>query len=413
MGIRRKAMSTIGKDSKAGRGAVESGEKATSLRYKMMDLAKSRKDVISLGRGDPDLHTQREIIDGTMKYFSALSNRDASSDSSILGPVRGLPDLKRKIADRYMDEKGISVDPEKELIITNGGQEGLFLALLALVDPGDKVACPDPRYTSYDQAIGACGGTIVSIPTQQEGRFFELKEADLREHASDAKLLVFVNPSNPTGSCATAESVRKLAEVAKEMGIIVLSDEIYEDIIFDNHKSLCFWGVDGVRDRSIVLSGFSKSYAMTGFRVGFLVGPPAFIDAVSSIKETTSGPCPTFSQYAALAALEMENDSRPQFLSRYKDRRQILMDGFNRMRVPYAEHYGGLFFWADMTRFGISAEEFCYRLLRDAGVLMFPGNSFGDSWRNWVRVSLLAPKKSIEEAMVRMTEFVERLEEDG
>ena len=167
MGIRRKAMSAREKGSKAGRGAVESGEKATSLRYKMMDLAKSRKDVISLGRGDPDLHTQREIIDGTMKYFSTLSNRDASSDNSILGPVRGLPDLKRKIADRYMEEKGISVDPEKELIITNGGQEGLFLALLALVDPGDKGACPDPRYTSYDQAIGACGGTIVSIPTQQ------------------------------------------------------------------------------------------------------------------------------------------------------------------------------------------------------------------------------------------------------
>jgi aminotransferase len=398
---------------KAGRGAVESGEKATSLRYKMMDLAKTKKDVISLGRGDPDLHTQKEIIDGAMKYFASSAERDVNSDDSILGPIRGLPDLKRKIADRFLDEKGISVDPERELLITNGAQEGLFLALLALVDPGDKVACPDPRYTSYDQAIGACGGTIVSIPTQQEGRFFELKEEDLVKHASGAKLLVFVNPSNPTGSCATSENVRNLAQVAKDLGMIVLSDEIYEDIVFENHKSLCFWGADGARDRSVVLSGFSKSYAMTGFRVGFLVGPPAFIDAVSAIKETTSGPCPTFSQYAALAALEMEHDSRPQFLSRYQDRRQVLMDGFDSIGVPYAEHYGGLFLWADMTRFGIGAEEFCYRLLRDAGVLMFPGNSFGESWENWVRVSLLAPKENIEEAIVRMAEFVERLEGNG
>ena len=405
-------MSATRKEDRAGRGAVQSGEKATSLRYKMMDLAKSRKDVISLGRGDPDLHTQIEIIDGAIKYFASSTKDHVNPDGSTLGSVRGLPDLRRRIADRFMEEKGIYVDPERELVITNGAQEGLFLALLALVNPGDKVACPDPRYTSYDQAIGACGGNIVSIPTQQDGRFFELKEEDLVRYASDAKLLVFVNPSNPTGSCATAENVRNLAQTAKDLGMIVLSDEIYEDIVFEDHQSLCFWGVDGARDRSVVLSGFSKSYAMTGFRVGFLVGPPAFVGAVSAIKETTSGPCPIFSQYAALAALEMEHDSRPQFLSRYRDRRQVLIDGFDRMKVPYAEHYGGLFFWADMTRFGIGAEEFCYRLLKDVGVLMFPGNSFGESWRNWVRVSLLAPKQSIEEAMDRMIEFVERLEKD-
>jgi aminotransferase len=397
-------------ENKAGRGAVESGQKATSLRYQMMDLAKTKKDVISLGRGDPDLHTQKEIIDGTMKYFSGSGKLDSHPR---LESVRGLSDLRAKIADRFMDEKGIVVDPERELLITNGAQEGLFLALLALVDPGDKVACPDPRYTSYDQAIGACGGTIVSIPTQQEGRSFELKEEDLIEHASDAKLLVFVNPSNPTGACATAENVRNLAQVSKDLGMIVLSDEIYEDIVFENHKSLSFWGVSGARDHSVVLSGFSKSYAMTGFRVGFLVGPPSFIDAVSALKQTTSGPCPVFSQYAALAALEMEHDSRPQFLSRYEGRRQMLMNGFDRMGIPYAEHYGGLFLWADMTRFGIGAEEFCYRLLRDVGVLMFPGNSFGEGWKNWVRVSLLAPKKSIEEAIVRMAEFVEGLEKNG
>lgn len=386
-----------------GAGAVRSGEKATTLRYNLMDLARTRGDVISLGRGDPDLDTASDIIKDAVAAF-ADPPTFTEEDQRL-----GLSSLRHGIADRLEREKGVSIDPDREIVITNGGQEGLFLAMLALVEPGDKIVCPDPRYTSYDQAIGAAGGEIVSVPTGGDEPF-ELSADTLRTHGAGAKLLVFVNPSNPTGACVGADGVRELSRAADDMGLVVLSDEIYEDVVFDDRPFLSFLATDGARDRSVLLSGFSKSYAMTGFRVGYLVGPAPFIDAVAAIKRTTSGPCPTFSQLTALAALNVAHDPRPGSLALYSARRRVLLDGFDSLGIPYGPHGGGLFLWADVTRFGIGAEAFCYRLLDEAGVLMFPGTSFGDRWKNWVRVSLLAPEDDIREAIGRIRGFVSGLE---
>ena len=394
------------KKEPAGASAVRSGEKATSLRYSLMDLARTRGDVISLGRGDPDLHTPAPIIDGALERFARTEVGDVGADDRL----RGLSELRRGIADRLRRERAVDVDPESEIVITNGAQEGLFLAMLALIDPGDRVVCPDPRYTSYDQAIGAAGGAIVTIPTGGDEPF-ELSATSVREYGADAKLLVFVNPSNPTGARVAADGVRELVEVAAEMDLLVLSDEIYEDVVFDGRPSLSFLAVEGARERSVLLSGFSKSYAMTGFRVGYLVGPPDFTGAVAAIKATTSGACPVFSQLAALAALEVEEDPRPRYLAIYEGRRRALLDGFDELAIPYGPHGGGLFVWADVSRFGIGAEAFCYRLLEETGVLMFPGNSFGDRWQNWVRVSLLAPEESVTAAIGRIRGFVAGLEQ--
>ncbi len=207
------------------------------------------------------------------------------------------------------------------------------------------------------------------------------------------------------------EGVRELARAASDLGLIVLSDEIYEDIVFDGMPFLSFLATgEGVRERSVLLSGFSKSYAMTGFRVGYLVGPPAFIEAVAAMKATTSGPCPVFSQLTALAALEADPDPRKSFLQIYERRRRVLLDGFNDLGIPHGPHGGGLFMWADVSRFGMGAEEFCYRLLEEAAVLMFPGSSFGERWKSWVRVSLLAPESSVREAIDRLGGFVASLD---
>ncbi len=390
---------------RAGTDAVRSGEKATGIRYSLMDLARTRADVISLGRGDPDLDTPAPIIDGALELFAEFRAGDLSEEDRF----RGLTALRRGIADRLREERGVEVDPDSEIVVTNGAQEGLFLAMLALIDPGDRVVCPDPRYTSYDQAIGAAGGEIVSIPTGGDEPF-ELSARALREYGTGAKLLVFVNPSNPTGACVGVDGVRELAEAAAEMGLVVLSDEIYEDVVFDDRPFLSFLAVEGARERAVLLSGFSKSYAMTGFRVGYLVGPAAFTEAVAAIKATTSGPCPVFSQLTALAALGAEDDPRATFLEVYEGRRRVLLDGFAELGIPHGPHGGGLFLWADVSRFAIGAEAFCYRLLDEAGVLMFPGNSFGDRWENWVRVSLLAPEESVREAIGRMRGFVAGLD---
>ena len=381
----------------AGREALRKGEQGTSLRYRMMALARTRDNVISLGRGDPDIDTSAEIVEGGLERFA--------TSTAAATPVRGLASLREGIARRYAREKGVDVDPEREIIVTNGAQEGLFLAMLALVDPGDRVACQDPRYSSYDQAIGVAGGEIVPVPTGGD-RPFLLGGGELREHARGAKMLVFVNPSNPTGACVASDGVEALARAAHDLGLIVLSDEIYEDVVFNETPFRTFLAVNGARERTVVLSGFSKAYAMTGFRVGYLIGPPAFVDAVEALKSTTSGPCPEFSQCAALAALEADPDPRPAYLARYRARRRALLDGFARMGIPHGPHGGGLFMWADVSRFGMDAETFCYRLLDEAGVLMFPGNAFGRRWRGWVRVSLLAPQADIHAAMERIEGFV-------
>lgn len=391
---------------RAGSASLRKGEAATSLRYRMMALARERENVISLGRGDPDLHTRPAIIeDGLARFREAAGAGMAIGDG---GPVHGLLPLREGIARRYAREKGVDVDSATEIAITNGAQEGLFLAMLALVDPGDRVACQDPRYSSYDQAIGTAGGDIVPVPTGGD-RPFELGGDELRQHAHGCKLLVFVNPSNPTGACAGPQGVRELARAAGDLGMVVVSDEIYEDVVFREEPFLSLLATDGARGRSVVLSGFSKAYAMTGFRVGYLIGPPAFIDAVEAIKSTTSGPCPAFSQHTALAALEADPDPRPEYLARYRRRRQALIDGFADMGVPHGPHGGGLFMWADVSRFGMDAENFCYRLLDEAGVLMFPGASFGERWRNWVRVSLLCPEARILESMERIRKFASSL----
>lgn len=391
---------------RAGSASLRKGEAATSLRYKMMALARERENVISLGRGDPDLHTRPDIVEGGLARFAdAMGAGLAESDG---GPVRGLLPLREGIALRYAREKGVEVDPATEIAITNGAQEGLFLAMLALVDPGDRVACQDPRYSSYDQAIGTAGGDIVPVPTGGD-RPFELGGRELRRHAQGCKLLVFVNPSNPTGACVGPRGVQDLARAAADLDMVVVSDEIYEDVVFRDEPFMSLLSADGARGRSVVLSGFSKAYAMTGFRVGYLIGPPAFIDAVEAIKSTTSGPCPAFSQFTALAALAAEPDPRPGYLARYGRRRQALIDGFADLGVPHGPHGGGLFMWADVSRFGMDAENFCYRLLDEAGVLMFPGASFGERWRNWVRVSLLCPEARILESMDRVRKFARDL----
>lgn len=403
----------------AGSAALRKGEQGTSLRYRMMALAKTREKVISLGRGDPDIDTSAAIVEGGLARFAGLAmtppggvrpepgqeRRSAAGRSATANPVRGLAALREGIASRYAREKGVEVDPHREIVVTNGAQEGLFLAMLALVDAGDRVACQDPRYSSYDQAIGVAGGEIVPVPTGGDLPFL-LGGGELREHARGAKVLVFVNPSNPTGACVEGDGVEALAAAARDLDLIVLSDEIYEDVVFNETPFRSFLAVEGARERTVVLSGFSKAYAMTGFRVGYLIGPPAFVDAVEALKSTTSGPCPSFSQCAALAALEADPDPRPAYLARYRARRRALLDGFARMGIPHGPHGGGLFMWADVSRFGMDAEAFCYRLLDEAGVLMFPGNAFGRRWRGWVRVSLLAPEAEILRAMERIEDFV-------
>jgi aminotransferase len=375
---------------------ARAGERATSIRYRMMELASQMEDVISLGRGDPDLDTPQEILDLVPPRAEYSAPRS---------PVQGLPELRRAVTHRYAEEQLLDLDPERCCLITNGAQEALFLAMLALVDPGDRVATHDPRYSSYDQAVGAAGGTLITIPTLPE-HDFRLQPEAVREHAEGTKLLVFVNPNNPTSAHVEPAGVKAIAEVAREMDMLVVYDEIYGDFVYDGVSFQSMAACPLMQEWTVTIGGFSKTYAMTGFRVGYLIGEPPFIQAATALKAAISGPCPKFSQQAALAAMDVRPDPRPRFREIYDSRRKRMMAGLDAMGARYSHPGGGLFVWADLSSFGMETEEFCYRLLEQTGVLVFPGASFGRQWRSWVRISLLAPDDRIDEALARMERFV-------
>ena len=379
---------------------IQQGVRATNIRYRMLDLAAGMDDVISLGRGDPDLHTPAVIL----KRALERARHPVPSH-----PIRGLPELRRAITHRYAQDRGFDPDPERCVLVTNGAQEALFLTMMTLVNPGDVVAMPDPRYSSYDQAVGAAGGRLVPIPTGQNGDF-ELMAADVQEHARDAKVLVFVNPNNPTSACVDRDGVREIAYAAREMGLIVVYDEIYGDLVYDGKPFQTMAACHGMQDTTVTIGGFSKTYAMTGFRVGYLIADPEFIESAAAFKSAVSGPCPLFSQHAALAAVDSDTEVRPQMLEMYARRRDVMTSGLDAMGIPYGHPGGGVFVWADLSVLGTETEELCYRLLEETGVLIFPGRSFGERWRSWVRISLLATEERIREALDRMAPFVAKLE---
>ncbi len=369
--------------------------KPDEKRYSLMELAATLEGVISLGRGDPDLDTPPHIIEQACRRME----RPAAEL-----PLRGLKELRTAIARRYRKDKGLDFDSETEILVTNGAQEGLFLTVLALLSPGDAILVPDPRYGSYDQAIETAGGRIVPLPTG-EGYDFGLTPDALAPKAAEGKLLLLVNPSNPTGALTSPDRVRALAEISRTANLIVLSDEVYEKLSF-GEEVLSAAACDGMRERTVTLSSFSKTYAMTGFRVGYLLGPPAFIEAAARLKATISGPCPLFSQYAALAALDGPQDSIEAFRRIYAGRLRVMTEGLDRLGIRYGKPGGGFFLWADITPSGLDAEVFCRRLLTEARVLMFPGTAFGEKWKRFVRISLLQSEATIAEALERLERFL-------
>ena len=234
---------------------------------------------------------------------------------------------------------------------------------------------------------------------------------DLKTHAKDGKLLVFVNPNNPTGSLVSARAVREIASISRDAGLFVISDEVYDKLVFDDAEALSVAECEGMRDRTVILSSVSKTHAMTGFRVGYLLGPRRFIDAAARLKKVISGRSPLFCQYAALSALTGSRVSRQQILGIFSARRKGMMEGLDSLGIPYAHPSAGFFIWADISRFGMSADELCRRLLLEARVLVLPGTAFGERWRDYVRISILEPVERIPEGVERMKAFSESLSE--
>jgi aminotransferase len=376
-----------------------SGEKATQSRYNLMHLAATLEDVISFAGGDPDIATPPVIIRST---FHEMEHGELTS------PYRGLLRLRTAIAEKFLKGKGVIIDADREILITNGAQEALFLSIMVLINPGEKVLVPDPRYSSYDQAIEAAGGKIIVVPTGKN-RKFELNADDLWAFSQGAKVLILINPCNPTGAMIPEKEVRRISEVVQAYDLIVISDEIYEGLVYDDVPYLSMIQCQGMGERTITLSSFSKTYAMTGFRAGYLIGPEAFIEAAVRLKQITSGPCPVFSQYAGLAALKEPPETAEEIHRIFSARRKAMMTGLDSLGIPYGHPGGTFYIWADISQFGVAADDFCHRLLSENRVLIFPGTAFGQKWRDYVRISILQTENRIAEGLERLSRFKESL----
>ena len=370
-----------------------------SIRTKMLEIASTLDDVVTLGRGDPDFHTPQSVVAPAVR---ALEN----NEHHYTAPA-GLMDLRKAVSEKLDRENDLSYGPE-QIIVTNGCQEALTIAVLALVDPGDEVLLQAPRFNAFDYMVNLAGGRVVDVRTREEDDY-ALKAQVVREAITDrTKLLVLANPNNPTGGLTPEAELREIAEVAVEHDLAVISDEIYEKLLFDGARHHSLAPLPGMYERTITVNGFSKAYAMTGWRVGYLAAPSWFIEPAVEIKHTLSICTPPALQHGAMAALEQGDEVVGPMLEEYQRRLDVILEGLDGMGITYGRPGGGMYVYANISSTGMDAETFCYELLRQEQVMIFPGTMFADPANEHVRITLLSPIESIREALERMARFVAR-----
>ena len=375
-------------------------EENISYRTKMLEIAAKLEDVIAMGRGDPDFRTPNHI--------ARAAQQAIADDRTHYTHPAGIVELRSAVAKMLARDYALDYSSE-EIIITAGAQEAMMLCMLALIEAGDEVLIASPRFTSYDTAVEMCGGVTVPVPTREKDDFALMPVEVEARITARSKALVLVTPNNPTGAVTPPDKVRAIAEIAQRHNLIVISDEIYARIIFDGSQHLSIGSLPGMRERTITLNGFSKSYAMTGFRVGYLAAPADFVRMLIEPRHTLSINASTPSQWAALAAIEGPQESSVAMFEAYRERRDYMMKALDALGFTYGHPGGAFYIYVNVERSGLAAPEFCELLLRECRVLLFPGTLFGDTDDRYVRMSLLQPLERMRVAMDRIEAAKERL----
>lgn len=373
-------------------------EEDGSFRTKMLGIAAGRSDVIALGRGDPDFHTPAHIVEAAKAALDANAHH-------YTGPT-GLPQLRAAIAADLKASYGLDYTAD-EIVVTAGVQESIMLCMLALCAPGDEVLITSPRFTTYDTAVHLCGGVPVPVPTHEKDDFaLDVAEIEART-TPRTRMFVLVSPNNPTGAVTPPDVIRKIADLAVKHDILIIADEIYAKMIYAPNEHLSIATLPGMKERTITLNGFSKTYAMTGWRVGYLAAPLDFVEKVTEPRHTLSINTCTVSQHAALAALTGPQEPLTAMLADYAARRDWLMPALTAAGFTYGHPGGAFYIYTNISSTGMPAPEFCERLLRETGVMLFPGTMFGDDSTDYIRISYLQPLPMIQEAMRRITAFAQ------
>lgn len=373
-------------------------EEDGSFRTRMLGIAADLKDVIALGRGDPDFHTPRHVTEAAKAAID-------DNQHHYTGPT-GLPQLRQAIADTLAADYGLGYSAD-EIVVTAGVQESIMLCMLGLVRDGDEVLITSPRFTTYDTAVHLCGGTPVPVPTHEKDDF-ALNPDEIEARITDrTRMFVLVSPNNPTGAVTPPDVIRKIADLAVKHDILIVADEIYARLIYPPHEHLSIATLPGMKERTITLNGFSKTYAMTGWRVGYMAAPADFVAKLTEPRHTLSINTCTVSQFAALAALTGPQDDMHSMYEDYSARRAYLMQTLDEMGLSFGAPGGAFYVYTNISSTGMKGKPFCEALLRETGVMVFPGDMFGEPDSDFIRISYLQPLDLIREAMRRIAGFIE------
>ena len=371
---------------------------------KFFDLVSEMKDVVSLGVGEPDFETPWHIRDEGIYAFE--KGRTFYTSNS------GLKDLRIEIC-KYLDRKyNLHYDPLKEVIVTVGGSEGIDIGLRALINPGDEVIIPTPCYVSYAPCTILAGGVPVYIDLKEENNFRLTKNELLNAISDKTKILILPFPNNPTGAILDENDLIEISKVVIEKNIIVLTDEIYSELTYNGkHKSIA--AIDGMKDRTVYINGFSKAFAMTGWRLGYVCAPQIITEQMLKIHQFAIMCAPTISQYAAIEALKNGDEDVEMMVDSYNQRRRFLMHRFKEIGIKCFEPFGAFYVFPSIKEFGMSSEDFAMRLLREENVACVPGTAFGDSGEGYLRISYAYSIEKLKIAMDRIEKFVGKLKNES
>ena len=365
---------------------------------KFFDIAATMEGVVSLGIGEPDFPTPTHVRDVGIQ---SILEKGTAYTANV-----GLIELRRSIS-KYLERRfDLEYNPENQVLVTVGASEAVDLALRAVVEPGDEVLVPEPTYVSYAPTAVLAGGVAVPVPTYEKDDFRLTADVIKSLITPKTKAIVFCYPNNPTGAVMEKQDLREIAEVLRQHDILVISDEVYAELVYGiKHTSIA--SLPGMAERTLVINGFSKAFAMTGWRLGFACGPVELIDAMKKIHQYVIMCAPTMSQWAAIEALDNGMPEVEEMVAEYNRRREVIVGGLRNMGLSCFEPKGAFYCFPRISDFGLSSDDFCTKLLETEKVAVVPGSAFGASGEGFIRCSYAYSVEAIEEALRRIERFIQ------
>ncbi|MEW9122663.1 MAG: pyridoxal phosphate-dependent aminotransferase [Thermotaleaceae bacterium] len=373
-----------------------------SLIRKMFDMASKMEDVISFAIGEPDFTTPDNIIEAA---YAALKRGETHYTSNM-----GILPLRQAIAKESKTHRKVELNPENQIMVTGSGMEALMLAMMAIVNPGDEVILSNPYWTNHASQVKMCGGTPKLVNVYEEDGFIFNPEHLRKAVNSKTKAILLNSPANPTGGVAERHVLEEIAAIAKEHDLLIISDEVYRYFVYDGAEFISIASLEGMKDRTIIIDSFSKTYAMTGWRIGYAAACEEIIEKMGKLQENIISCVSTFIQYAALEALEGPQDDLAYMVQKYRERRDLIIDGINAIDgLSCIKPKGAFYAFANITASKMTSEEFALALLKKAKVVVVPGVGFGDAGEGFVRISYATSEENILEGLRRIKSFMEEL----